>query len=249
MSKINDHRAALRELGGSGDRGERPGLGTLDDWMSYLSAHSGLPGPRGNLELVAACGEEADIALAEDLVASGDEFATVCGAVSFGRHLADGDRTHLHVLHRLAGDDRWRVREGVAMALQRAGDDDPEACFAVAEHWAGDADPLVRRAAVAAVCEPRLLRDPVFARRALAVLETTTAGLTATPTAQRRDPSVRTLRQALGYGWSVAVAALPAEGLPAFERLDSSDPDVSWIVRENHKKSRLRRVLAAHSGG
>ena len=266
MSKINDHRVALRALGGSGGSGasgasgasgghsehsehsEHGGLGRLDNWLSYLSTHSGLPGPRGNLELVAACGEEADAAMAEDLVATGDEFATVCGAVALGRCLGGGDRTHLDVLHRLAGDDRWRVREGAAMALQRAGDDDLGACFAVAELWAGDPDPLVRRAAVAAVCEPRLLRDVVFARRALTVLDEITAGLAATPAAQRRDPSVRTLRQALGYGWSVVVAADPADGLPVFERLEtSSDPDVSWIVRENHKKARLRRVLAAPS--
>jgi len=251
VSKINDHRAALRELGRTGAHGEHiehGGLGRLDDWMTYLSAHSGLPGPRGNLELVAACGEEADIATAEDLVATGDEFATVCGAVALGRYLGDGDRTHLDVLHRLAGDDRWRVREGAAMALQRAGDDDLGACFAVAEVWAGDADPLVRRAAVAAVCEPRLLRDPADARRALKVLEEITAGVEATPADRRRDPSVRTLRQALGYGWSVVVAADPADGLPVFQRLQtSSDPDVGWIVRENHKKARLRRVLATPS--
>ena len=65
-----------------------------------------------------------------------------------------------------------------------------------------------------------------------------------TPAAQRRDPPVRTLRQAFGYGWSVAVAADPADGLPVFLDLEaSSDPDVGWIVRENHKKARLRRVL------
>jgi hypothetical protein len=250
MSKINEHRAALRGLGRSGGHSGHSGHSPLDDWMPYLSAHSGLPGPRGNLELVAACGEEADVALAEDLVATGDEFATVCGAVALGRYLGGGDRTHLDVLHRLAGDDRWRVREGAAMALQRAGDDDLGACFAVAELWAEDADPLVRRAAVAAVCEPRLLRDAVYTRRALTVLDAITAALAATPAEQRRDPSVRTLRQALGYGWSVVVAADPADGLPVFQRLEtSSDPDVSWIVRENHKKARLRRVLATPSGG
>ncbi len=250
MSRISEYRAALRGLDAADAAGSRSGLGTADLWLPYLSAHSGLPGPRGNLELVAACAEEADLSLAEDLVATGDEFATVCGAVAFGRHLGLGDRTHLDVLHRLAGDGRWRVREGAAMALQRAGDDDLGACFALAERWAVDSDPLVRRAAVAAVCEPRLLRDPVFARRALTMLVEITAGVAATPAAQRRDPSVRTLRQALGYGWSVAVAADPADGLPVFLDLEaSSDPDVGWIVRENHKKARLRRVLGSPSGG
>ena len=61
---------------------------------------------------------------------------------------------------------------------------------------------------------------------------------------------MRTLRQALGYGWSVVVAADPKDGLPTFREWESSaDPDVGWIVRENHKKARLRRVLATSSGG
>jgi len=77
------------------------------------------------------------------------------GPGSLGQH--PGDRRHVEVLHRFAGDARWRVREGVAMAVQRAGDEDSELAFALAESWAHDPDPLVRRAAVAAICEPRLL--------------------------------------------------------------------------------------------
>jgi HEAT repeats len=233
VTKVDEHRAAL--------------VG-LTDWMPYLDAHSGLPGPRGNLELVAACGEEADIGRAEELISTGDEFATVCGLVALGRHLAPGDDTHVALLHRYASDDRWRVREGIAMALQRLGDDDLERAFGIAEEWATDPDPLVRRAAVAAVCEPRLLRDPSFARRALALLERTTSDLAASPATDRRSTDLRTLRQALGYGWSVAIAALPDDGLVAFERLKGSDDgDVGWIVRENKKKARLRRLLGGES--
>jgi hypothetical protein len=229
VGKVDDHRAVLRGL---------------LDWLPYLAANSGLPGPRGNLELVAACAEEADLVQAERLVATGDEFATVCGLVALGRLLGEGDSRQAEMLHRYAADDRWRVRESVAMALQRAGDDDPDRAFTIAEAWATDTDPLVRRAAVAAVCEPRLLRDPALARRTLELLARVTGELARSPLADRRAPAVRTLRQALGYGWSVAVAALPSEGLATFARLEASDdPDVAWIVRENRKKNRLRRLL------
>lgn len=55
---------------------------------------------------------------------------------------------------------------------------------------------------------------------------------------------MRTLRQALGYCWSVAVAGDPAAGVLRFAALrGSSDPDMAWVVRENEKKARLRRVL------
>ena len=229
MGKINVHRAVLIEL---------------DDWSGYLAAHSGLPGPRGNLELVAACGEEADASRARSLVDGGDEFETVCGLVAFGRLLGRGDDDHVELLHSFAADDRWRVREGVAMALQRACDDDPDTGFRLAEEWAGDPHPLIRRAAVAAVCEPRLLRDSGNARRALRLLDGVTAELARSPAATRASPAVRTLRQALGYGWSVVIAALPAEGLQAFSRLESlQDKDIQWIVRENRKKARYSRAV------
>jgi hypothetical protein len=55
---------------------------------------------------------------------------------------------------------------------------------------------------------------------------------------------VRTLRQALGYCWSVAVAADPAAGLPRFLALAASpDPDVAWVVHSNRGKARLAGVL------
>lgn len=229
MGKIDDYRLALKQL---------------DDWMPYLAAHSGLPGPRGNLELVAACGEEADALRARRLIDSGDEFATVCGLVALGRVFGQGDDSSLDALHDHASDTRWRVREGVAMALQRAGDDDLERTFGVAERWAVDPDPLVRRAAVAAVCEPRLLRRRAFARRALSVVERVTADFAKLPPDDRRTAPLRTLRQALGYGWSVAIAAIPEVGLTVFGRLEQhTDADVQWIVRENLKKRRLRRLI------
>ncbi len=229
IGRIDDYRASLAGLA---------------DWMPFLAANSGLPGPRGNLELVAACGEEADASRAGLLIASGDEFATVCGLVTLGRLLGRGDDAQVSVLHGYASDERWRVREGVAMALQRAAADDPARAFTVAERWANDPDALVRRAAVAAVCEPRLIRDPSFARRALRVVERVTAALAELPPNERRVPSVRTLRQALGYAWSVAIAAIPDVGLPSFRQLaERSDADLQWIVHENLKKHRLKRLL------
>ena len=53
----------------------------------------------------------------------------------------------------------------------------------------------------------------------------------------------KTLRQGLGYCWSVAVAALPEAGKPLMEKwLASADPDIRWIMRENLKKNRLVRM-------
>jgi hypothetical protein len=220
-------------------------LAVLDTarWPAYLAERSGLPGPRANLELAEAVADAGDAAAFDRLIASGDEYLTMCGVVGLGRLLV-ADLAVEARLREHAGDIRWRVREAVAMALQRLGDAEPARLRAVVTGWAAQDDPLVMRAAVAAICEPRLLRTPEMAAAAMDACATTTDRLAALSPGRRRDDDVRTLRKALGYGWSVAVAADPEAGLPRFGALaGSSDPDVAWIVRENGKKTRLARLL------
>ena len=218
------------------------------DVPGFLTAHSGLPGPRGNLELLAAFGDVAPAGLILGLVGSDDEYLAACAAAALGRLATEGTAERsgqiLALLHEHASDARWRVREGVAMALQRLGDGDPARLRDVVHAWAGDPDPLVQRAAVAGICEPRLLHDLSTAQCALDACRVATASLAARPAPERGRPQVRVLRQGLGYCWSVAVAGSPELGLPEFAALESStDADVGWIVRENRKKARLARLL------
>src|SRR5690348_4589262 len=109
MSRRADYHAELLGL----ERSER---------AAYLDAHSGLPGPRGNIELALAVADLDDPAMDEELIASGDEFRTFCGVVGLGNRAAD--LATIRRLRELATDGRWRVREAVAMALQRLGDTD-----------------------------------------------------------------------------------------------------------------------------
>jgi len=227
----------------------RAALARLPDPEPFALAHSGLPGPRGNLELIAVLAETADEATLRRWAALSPEQApgdqppvvlAVAGIVGLGRFLADRPDV-FPLLHECARDPRWRVREGVAMALQRAGATDPAALVVRLEPWAVDPDPLVQRAVVAALCEPALLRDEVPATALVGVLDEITASLLART--DRRAESVRVLRQALGYGWSVAIVAAPEAGKPTFERwIDSADPDARWIVRENLGKTRLGKL-------
>ncbi|HEY3410450.1 MAG TPA: HEAT repeat domain-containing protein [Propionicimonas sp.] len=234
MGNRQEYRRALRALPAS-------------EWTAFLDANSGLPGPRGNLELIQAAADEGNPAWFEELAASADEFRAATGAVGLGRLLADAPDVRVTArLHELAADRRWRVREGVAMALQRLGDADPARLWPLARGWASDPDPLVQRAAVAGICEPGLLRPAAAAAVAVEVCGTVTSTLAARPREQRRSDGVRSLRQALGYCWSVAVAADPAVGLPRFRALaEDPDPDVMWIVRENGRKARLVRAINA----
>jgi hypothetical protein len=229
VTSVAGHRAALEQQARSA-------------WPAYLAQHSGLPGPRGNLELIAAVADLGDRELFDELVATGDEYLVCCGVVGLGA-AAGTDPLVEGRLRQHARDGRWRVREATAMALQRLGDVDPGRLAAIVTTWVEDPDPLVQRAAAAAVCEPRLLRTPASAAVAVHVCQRATDLLALRPAGTRRDGDVRTLRQALGYCWSVAVAADPGPGLEAFHALDVTDPDVAWVVRTNLTKKRLTRLL------
>ena len=222
-------------------------------WPGYLGERSGLPGPRGNIELAQAVADVGVPAFFDRLIETDDEYLVFCGVVGLGRELAedaDTDEARAEAEHRLrrhATDVRWRVREAVAMALQRLGDADLARLLDVVRRWADDDDPLVLRAAAAAICEPRLLREPGAAGAAGAGWEGATRARGGRAAVERHPGGGRTLRQALGYCWSVAVAADPAEGLPRFRALSDgpfgNDRDVVWIVRENSAKARLAALL------
>lgn len=224
----------------------RTGLSAAADTITYLRRHSGLPGPRGNLELVQAA---ADFGSEPDFrtwiaIGSGDdptdEFLVVCGVVGVGRLAAEGRTDVIEELRAHAADPRWRVREGVAMALQRLGDADVWRLMDTAADWANHG-PYVQRAAIAGVAEPRLLKTREAAELAVDVVDRVTSSLATA--ADRRSDEFRTLRQALAYCWSVVAAAAPVLGKARMEFWATSpDRDVRWILTENLKKARLVRL-------
>ncbi len=156
MGRREQYRAELRAL-------RNP------DWAPYLHGHSGLPGPRANLELAFAVAEEASPERLGNLLATDEEYLVLCGTIGLGRLLAAGAEGAGERLRSYAKDARWRVREGVAMGLQRLGDADLPRLLSLVTTWAGDRDPLVQRAAVAGICEPRLLNRPDAAAQAIGI--------------------------------------------------------------------------------
>ena len=234
MSKISDYRARLRDL---------------SDWEPFLLAESGLPGPRSNLELAHAVADEASEGWIRQHAVLGPQVAPVnesrgflamCGVIGLGRLLSEGHHDVLDDLKCLAEDPRWRIREAVAMALQRWGDANMDSLLEAMARWA-DGPPLVQRAAAAAMCEPRLLNDRRHAAEVLRLLDHITDLVVRA--SDRRSEDFKVLRQGMGYCWSVAIVALPQEGKKLFESWSqSTDPDVRWLIRENLKKNRLQKL-------
>ena len=236
MSKIDEYQEKLR---------------SLDDWDVYLLRESGLPGPRGNIELAQAVANEGSrelfqryLAYSADVapVNSPYEFLAFCGALGLGRLLAEGDIGQLEQLRILASDPRWRMREAVAMALQRWGEVNMGLLIEAMQTWSMGTL-LEQRAAAAAICEPRLLGDANYARETLNILDKIMTSIEGAANHPKEDFII--LRKGLGYCWSVAVAALPGEGKTLMEKwLVKPNKDIQWIMQENLKKNRLVRMDA-----
>jgi hypothetical protein len=234
MNRVETYRVRLR---------------TLTEWDAFLLLESGLPGPRGNIELARAVAEEGGQELFERYTAfdaekaptnSPHEFLAFCGVLGLGKLLARGDRKVLPKLRHHASDARWRIREAVAMALQRLGQADMEALLQEMEGWS-QGNYLEQRAAVAALCEPSQLREGSQTNRVLDILDRVTASMQEVE--DRRNEEFRVLRKGLGYCWSVAVAADPDAGKKRMECwFLTDDRDVLWVMKENLRKKRLARM-------
>ena len=220
----------------------RAELRALQDWEPYLKKHSGLPGARANLELVEAVGDEADADRLWRMSASSDEFLALCGTAGLGKVALMEPATVMTWLKELASDPRWRVREGVAIALQRIGREDMSHLITEMQAWSAQG-PYVQRAAAAGLCEPALLKPREHAVETLVILDDITTSLAASR--ERKDDGFRALRKALGYCWSVAAAAAPENALPYFEKwIQSTDKDVAWVIKSNLDRARMATLRA-----
>lgn len=237
MSKADEYRQILR---------------TLEDWDAYLLKESNLPGRRANIELAQAVAEEGEENLFERYfgfdadkapVNTPEEFLAFCGVLGMGKLVAEGQIVRVETLRTCAKDPRWRIREAVAMGLQRWGRQDMDALLAEMQIWA-HGNNLEKRAAAAGLCEPGLLTDSKQSEKVLGILDLITSSIQAVD--DRKSDGFIALRKGLGYCWSVAIAAYPECGKTYLEKwLESDDKDILWIMRENLKKKRLANMDAS----
>ena len=226
-------------------------LANLTDWEPYLLQESGLPGPRGNRALAQVVADEGDRGLFEHFLAytpqvaptnDPHEFLAFCGVVGLGRLLAEGDEKILDQLRPFASDPRWRLREGVAMALQRLGKQDMRRLLEAMQLWSSGSW-LEKRAAAAALAEPVLLHREEDVLETLQILDRITA--TMENPSDAKNEGFKVLQQGLGYCWSVVVAAAPQPVKQLMEKwMACPDRAIQRIMQENLKKNRLARMDA-----
>ncbi len=232
MSRTEDYRLTLR---------------TLDDWVPFLMKNSGLPGPRGNLELAYAVAREGSQKQFQHFLTfqaqenTPEVFVVFCGVVGLGK-LAARQPELFDRLREYSSDPRWRIREAVPTGLQLTGDQDMDFLLSEMKKWI-KGNWYEKRATAATLAEPRLLKQPKHAKQVLQVLDKITSSMETDD--KSRDESFKILRQGMGYCWSVAVAAFPEAGKPMMESwLSSEDKDIRWMMKENLKKNRLVKMDA-----
>lgn len=126
------------------------------------------------------------------------------------------------------------------MALQRIGDENIELLLKEAEEWSRG-NLYEKRAAVAALCEPRLLKAQKVAASTLDILDQVTTSFANLQ--NRKSDDFEALKKGLAYSWSVAVAAFPEKGKKLFEKwVKSKDKDVNWVMKQNLKKNRMAKM-------
>lgn len=229
---------------------------------SLLREHSGLPGPRGNLELAGqladlmgslASGDQsaaawqvtgglASVGPEEGPTGDPGEFLAFCGTLAAAGFVGSASRRSgvWQTIRRAAEDPRWRLREAAAQAIQRAVPLDRAGWRAVLEEWATRGGWLLMRAVAAGVADPPLLTDQEYAAAALRLHELVLGRFVDAP--DRRDPDFLVLRQGLGFSLSVVVAASPVEGFAPVRRLAAAaNPDLTRVLRSNLAKARLTR--------
>jgi hypothetical protein len=229
----------------------REKLRSFKEWDRFLIENSGLPGKRGNIELGKAVAEEGDqklflryLTFVEKIAPANtpQEFFAFCGILGLGRLLSEGQYEFLPIIKTHASDNRWRTREAVAMALQRWGEKDIVRLLNEMESWSRG-NLFEKRAAAAALCEPILLTEIAVVEGVLKILQQITSSLL--EVVNRKAEAFRVLKKGLGYCWSIAIAAYPEKGKQYFESwLNCPDADIRWILKENLKKNRLKRMDA-----
>jgi hypothetical protein len=234
--------------------------GDAENLLRYIASNSNLPGPRGNLELAAAFSDLAEdysregddkfwelvihmtaVSVDEAPVSAPEELIPFCGAVGVGSIASVSPQLFeqaLATLRGLAQDPRWRMREAVAMGLQRLLARRGRDTLKELERWVAGGNSLEMRAVAAAVADPAALRQQETALSALQLHRDIMDQVLST--GERKSEAFRILRKALGYTLSVVVVAVPQDGFGYMAQLiGTQDPDVLWIVKQNLKKNRL----------
>lgn len=233
----------------------------------YLTTSSNLPGPRGNLTLAfrfAECFENelvskellnlliscVNISEEEAPTNNPREYLPFCGILSLGAHYFYASESMKNLIieqFKIAmNDKRWRTKEAAAMGLQKIAEKDFNTIKKYFTLWYPSSNFAEKRAFIATLAHPPILKDKEIARFSLKISEDILNSVLSTSKENRKSEEFVVLSKGLQYGLSVFVADLPKEGFDLLRRFAKiADPELKKILKSNLSKSRLTKKYAA----
>jgi hypothetical protein len=227
---------------------------TIDDpekLERFLIENSKLPGPRANLELAFALSEvyenikvltkwteiDADHADVNDP----KSFLPFCAAIALGRlYTKTKDNRIIRILKKLAGDDRWRIREAVAFGFQRIGEDNISELKRIFSEWIVKSNNREKRTILVSLAHPEIL-DENTALFCFEILEYVFENM-------ERDDDFEILKKGLEFTISVYIVANPESGFSFIEKWIGKDKVIDEIIKTNLKKNRLLKEYPERAG-
>ena len=218
--------------------------------IQYLKENSNLPGARPNLQLLYSFSKTAtdsDIMDCLNHIKSGtenspEEFLGMCGIVGYAVKNKNNNELVIETIRKYASHKSWRIREAVAMGIQEISEENMQATLKnISKMQVGNF--YEKRAVVAGLCEPKLLKDIKVANTVIRILNEITEAFNHNDKLADDEES---LRKTLAYAWSVAIVHAPTNGKKAFEKLlETESKHIKWIIKENLKKNRLIKMDTA----
>jgi hypothetical protein len=212
----------------------------------FLIDNSNLPGPRSNLELAFAFADiYNNLAVVNQwLKITADQadannprsFLAFCAAVSLGNlYNKYKNPALIDILKHLANDRRWRMREAVAFAFQKIGENDFNVLKTIFSEWIYSSNNHEKRAILVALAHPKFLN----AANAHFCFEITDIVLQKMQTNENFD----VLKKGLEFTISVFVAADFEAGFAFIKKWLGVNKTIDRILKENLKK---KRITAKH---
>lgn len=230
----------------------------------FLFEHSNLPGPRANLTLVYDFANYfkqhninngllnmliswCNINIEEAPVNDVKEYLPLVGIVSLGANYPYANESIresiLNQIRLAMNSERWRTREGSAMALQEIAEHDFTPVKELIVSILDDANLLEKRAIIAALAHPPILKDNrEITEFCLKVSSKILDDIINMDNALFGSEDYKVLAKGLKYALSVFVAYLPKKGFEFFEiYVDKQNSEINKIIKTNLTKARIAK--------
>jgi hypothetical protein len=209
---------------------------------NYIIKNSNLPGPRGNLELAFAFAEIYEnfnvlnkwIQISEEKAGVNDpeSFPAFCAAVCLGKlYTKIKDKKIIDILKKSANDGRWRMKEAVAFAFQKIGENNFNELKKIFSGWIKKSNNNEKRAILVSLAHPPFLNKE-NAEFCFEIVDMVLKQMD-------RENGFDVLRKGLEFTISVFAAANHETGFSFIERWIGKEKIIDKIMKENLKKNRL----------